>query len=745
MLTLEIFKKPTIFKKLLIWFLMISLLPISIFGYVTFKTSERKIKEETLKSLMAITESKEVLFNKIIQGQEREIRELAFTPTIIEISEKYHVAFHVGGFDSQEYISLERKHRKYFTNFVNKFGYHDLLLADIDGNVFFTVKKGNDLGSNLYTGPYKDTELAKIFEHVMKSEKTGKSKFTYYAPSNMHVTFISTPIFNEEDNVIGAVTLRLAHEEIYKEVQNYKGLGQTGEIVIASREGNEAVFIAPLRHDPEAAFNRRVVLGSKKALPIQRAVQGEYGSGLSVDYRNKKILAVWRYLPYLKWGLVLKMDSDEAYKHIYSFRYWTFFIGLITLLVVSLIALRISRSISKPINALHKGSEIIGSGNLDYKVGTDAIDEIGELSRSFDEMTLKLKKSRKMLKDEIKEHKKLEIALRISEEQFRGAFETSAIGIAMVSPEGRWLRVNPALCNIVGYSEQELLSLTFQDITYPEDLKADLEYVKKMLAGEIRYYHMEKRYIHKQGHIIWILLSVSLVRDESGKPLHFVSQIQDITDRKRAELQIKKSLEEKDVLLKEIHHRVKNNMTVIYSLLKLQAKHIKDEQDREMFNESMSRIKSMALIHEKLYRSEDLAKIIFSEYIKDMIDSIFVSYRLSSRKVTLKKDIERITLGIDDAIPCGLIVNELLSNSLKYAFPEGRDGEIRVILRTNNKDKIELMIGDNGIGMPEGLDFRKPDSLGLNLVNALVRQLEGNIELCREKGTEFQITFGRRE
>ncbi|MCP4297437.1 MAG: PAS domain S-box protein, partial [Proteobacteria bacterium] len=230
---------------------------------------------------------------------------------------------------------------------------------------------------------------------------------------------------------------------------------------------------------------------------------------------------------------------------------------------------------------------------------------------------------------DITEQKKTENALRISEEQFRGAFETAAIGIALVSPEGHWLRVNRALCEIVGYPEPELLTLTFQEITYPDDLEADLNYVNQMLAGEIPYYHMEKRYIHKKGHIIWILLSVSLVRNENGEPLHFISQIQDITDRKNAEVQTRKSLKEKEVLLQEIHHRVKNNMTVIYSLLELQAGKVRDERYREMFNESMNRIKTMALIHEKLYRSQDLTKILFSDYIRDMVDDIYVSYGTS--------------------------------------------------------------------------------------------------------------------
>jgi two-component sensor histidine kinase len=227
------------------------------------------------------------------------------------------------------------------------------------------------------------------------------------------------------------------------------------------------------------------------------------------------------------------------------------------------------------------------------------------------------------------------------------------------------------------------------------------------------------------------------------KPYMF-AVLRDITERREAEEQVRKSLHEKELLVKEVHHRVKNNLTVIHSLLKLQSRYVEEERYREMFNDSMGRIKSMATIHEKLYRSEDLAKINFSDYISDMTDSLYRSYELSPGKVTLKKDVEKVTLGIDASIPCGLIVNELISNALKYAFPEDRKGEIKLSLRMKGRDEIELTVSDNGVGIPEGLDYRKTDTLGLNLVRDLVGQLGGIMELNREKGTEFQITFRKR-
>jgi len=216
---------------------------------------------------------------------------------------------------------------------------------------------------------------------------------------------------------------------------------------------------------------------------------------------------------------------------------------------------------------------------------------------------------------------------------------------------------------------------------------------------------------------------------------------QELAERKRAEEQIKASLREKELLLKEIHHRVKNNLQVISSLLYLQSKNVSDEQTFQMFRESQSRVRSMALVHESLYQSKDLARIDFAEYIRNLAAYIFRSYGADSKTVNLEVDAEGVFLGIDVAVPWALITNELISNSLKHAFPNGRGGEIRVRLRTEDDRGLVLTVCDDGVGFPDGLDFRDTKSLGLQLVNTLVDQLEGTIEIDGSEGTEFTITI----
>ncbi|HEY9296076.1 MAG TPA: histidine kinase dimerization/phosphoacceptor domain -containing protein, partial [Phormidium sp.] len=218
----------------------------------------------------------------------------------------------------------------------------------------------------------------------------------------------------------------------------------------------------------------------------------------------------------------------------------------------------------------------------------------------------------------------------------------------------------------------------------------------------------------------------------------------ELNERKRTEEQLKTSLKEKEVLLKEIHHRVKNNLQVISSVLRLQTDYIKDEKVLELFKDSQNRIRSMALIHEKLYQSSNLLKINFDEYIRDLGNTLLSSYAASSQAVTLNTEAEEVWLNIDTAIPCGLIINELVSNSLKHAFPSNtRENELWVGLRHTSEDQFVLTVRDNGIGFPKDIDFRNTESLGLELVCVFTEQLDGEIELVQEStiGTTFTITF----
>jgi PAS domain S-box-containing protein len=354
---------------------------------------------------------------------------------------------------------------------------------------------------------------------------------------------------------------------------------------------------------------------------------------------------------------------------------------------------------------------------------------------------------------ELGERQRAEAALRESEERYRLHFENVSDVVYSIDREFRLLSVSPSVARHLGYTPQELVGRPIQELglVAPDCLEAAFRDTLRVLEGE----HVESAvytFVARDGRrLIGEVSGAPLLRD--GQVIASVSVARDITQRVRAEEQIKASLHEKEVLLKEIHHRVKNNLQVISSLLSLQSYGIQDASALEMFRESQNRVRSMALIHERLYRSDDLARIDFAEYVRNLATFLVGSYRASARPITLTVAAQGVYLEIDSAVPCGLIINELVSNALKHAFPpngdrshdEGRpsrqDSEIRVELHYDGDQQLTLVVADNGVGFPEALDFRNTASLGLQLVNTLVNQLNGRLELDRTGGTRFKITF----
>ncbi len=299
----------------------------------------------------------------------------------------------------------------------------------------------------------------------------------------------------------------------------------------------------------------------------------------------------------------------------------------------------------------------------------------------------------------------------------------------LVRMDGLVLLANQSAQALLGYSEPELTGQPFQIIFAEKDWRK----IQKVTVLESGITNQEMSLVAKNGKIIPVLASISVIQDKNENNLGILCVCSDLTDHKQAE-----EARRKEVLLKEIHHRVKNNMQIISSLLSLQSRYIEDDKYKEMFKESRNRIRSMALIHEKLYQSQNLENINVCEYITDLVEGLVRSY--SDQDITLRIEADDIYLGVDSTVPCGLIINELVSNALKHAFPD-KKGEIRVGFH-ENEGVITLKIADNGIGIPDTIDFKNTETLGLRLVTILTEdQLEGEINLTRGKGTEFCITF----
>ncbi|OGC07047.1 hypothetical protein A2V82_05750 [candidate division KSB1 bacterium RBG_16_48_16] len=340
---------------------------------------------------------------------------------------------------------------------------------------------------------------------------------------------------------------------------------------------------------------------------------------------------------------------------------------------------------------------------------------------------------------DITEHKRAEQALQESEERFRSLYENSTIGLYRTTPDGWILTANPTAVKMLGYdSFDELAKRNLEKSGY-EPSYSRSEFMQRLEKDGI-VSGLESAWLKRDGTTIFIRESSRAIRDENGKVIYYDGTFEDITDRKKAEEQSQKDLKEKEVMLKEIHHRVKNNLQIISSLLSLQASKLQDEQALAAFEESKNRIYTMALIHEQLYRSFNFSNIQMKDYVQTLTRELIRAYRVFGR-IEITAKVDNTSLGIDKAIPCGLILNELITNSIKYAFPEGSPGRINVSLKTLKDSTHEIKVRDNGVGLSKYIDFENLESLGLHLVKVLTEQLDGTVEMSCDKGMTFLIHF----
>lgn len=338
---------------------------------------------------------------------------------------------------------------------------------------------------------------------------------------------------------------------------------------------------------------------------------------------------------------------------------------------------------------------------------------------------------------DIRDRKKAEEALKNSEMKYRNIFENVQDIFYQTDSNGIIIEISPSIERYAGYRPEELIGKSVEMVyVHPEDSK-DL---RKEIAekGEVVDYELKLK--TKNDEVKYVSTNAHFLLDSNKNRIGVEGSLRDISERKNIEIQIHNSLIEKEMLLKEIHHRVKNNLTIISSLLNLQSRYITDKESREIFKQSQNRAKSMALIHEKLYQSTDLKKIDFGDYIQSLSSDLFHTNVVNPNLITLKLNVEEIFLDINTAIPLGLIVNELITNSLKHAFPTDMTGEININFHSKD-NQYEFIMKDNGIGFPENINFANTDSLGLQIINSLTKQIDGNIELDQSNGTEFKITF----
>ena len=329
--------------------------------------------------------------------------------------------------------------------------------------------------------------------------------------------------------------------------------------------------------------------------------------------------------------------------------------------------------------------------------------------------------------------------------KFQKLLEALPDAIVITDADGRIMLVNRQAEKTFGYDQNDLLGHPVE-ILLPERFREMHvgHRTSYFSAPRVRPMGASRGLIGRRRDGTEFPVEISLGPMETKEGLLVAATIHDITERKQTEETIKASLKEKEVLLREVYHRVKNNLQVIASLLSLQASSLKDPQAATMFRESQNRVKAMALVHEKLYQSHDLANVDFNTYIQSLVTSLLRSYGVLANAIAVHISVENVSLSLDTAVPCGLLINELVSNALKHAFPrldrsKGKKGDLTIRLRSAGQDTFELTVRDNGVGMPPEVDVAHPETFGLKLIATLAKQLRGTLECRRNGGTEMRI------
>ncbi len=609
--------------------------------------------------------------------------------------------------------------------------YETIAILDRTGQFILTVSAHGPVtldhlaGSTLFSRAFK---LGEEFIGPVEVDPAG----------GIPVLNMAVPIRNRQDKVDGVLMARI-NLNFLQYIVSEIDVGETGYAYIID---NRNFLIAQKRDSLETfkltdistdVFIKNLTLGTPEPFATYRGLRGDDVLGAFAPVRS------------VFWNVVVELPKTEAYGPI---RKMMLVMGLSLILATGVavgFGILFSRQIVVPLQYLTDAANRISTGNFSTRVRLSSRNELGILATAFNHMVTQVQDLIERLEQRFNELKNTQTALRESETRYRAIVEGNPDLICRFLPDMTLTFVNEAYCRYFGKTRDELLGNSFLLLIPEEAHDTVREHVHGLIESkqDISYEH---KVITPRGEIRWQHWTDRPILDESGKVVEFQSIGRDTTESKHVREQIKASLAEKELLLKEVYHRVKNNLQVICSLLYFQAKNVNDVQTRQLLQESESRVKAMALVHEKLYQSDDLTRIDYGGYINTLVNHLQRTYGQSAATITIRLEIADITLGIDTGVPCGLIINELVSNCFKHAFPPGtivagKQGEIRINMICEEAGEYILTISDNGIGFPNGFDIDCTESLGMQIVSTLVEQLNGNVHHYRGTETVMQVRF----
>jgi PAS domain S-box-containing protein len=665
---------------------------------------------------------------------------------------------------SPEFLSAKRMLDSQLQEIQLVQGLTDIMLVNPEGQVIYSSNIKHQ--ATEFLKPLPDPEQKAFHEGIKKV-----SFVDFYSSEDDENSFsllVTAPLYDFDNVFIGVIAFEVPMAPIYELTRDVTGLGDTGETLLGKRVGNEVVFVSPPRHNAGTFIKKRTLLGDKTTIGMQKATQGMNGSGAFIDYRGEPVIGAWRYVPSLDWGLVSKIDIKEAYVDLYKLRNLMIVVLIIILILSGVMALSIAKSISKPIKKLSEGAEIIGSGNLDYKVGTGARDEIGQLSRSFDKMTQDLKgvtASRDELDKEISERKKVEKALYLTQFSVDHAAEV----IFLIRPDAYFHYVNEEACRLLGYTQKEFLSLAVYDIDpnfRKEVWPKHWENIKKYSSLSFETVHRKK-----DGRTIPVEVVVNYIK--SGDLEYNCAWVRDISERQRSEKALKKAHDELElrvvertaeliktqkeldqkrrlsdigVLAATVAHELRNPLAAIH----LAAANIKKKAANPLLEKHIATIEkkvteSDQIISNLLFYSRikppDLKETDINEIIEECATLAYHQYKKDTASMDIQTEaLKEVLIKVDP-----LQIKEVFSNLINNAFDalSEKGGRIEVKARTE-ENFLHITIKDTGVGISESdLDSifdpffttkAKGTGLGLTVSKQIIQLHNGSINITSQIG-----------
>jgi diguanylate cyclase (GGDEF)-like protein/PAS domain S-box-containing protein len=598
-------------NEILFWFLILALLPLFLLTTLNYHYQKSQYEKIAQDKLQLILNQKIKNIENHLNTVSKEIHILSQTPNV-----KDALMLYAQYFEKKVTTNTLPLYEEYFKQIINENGFYDLFLINPQGDIVYSVKKENDLFSNLKKGKYSKSNLSDVFESSISLLEMAISDFEFYAPSNEDAAFISVPVYGK-DRILGVIAIQIDNDKVVEIFNDRNGLGESGEFYAAKvDEHGNIIATTPLHNRPKAHIEKFQFLINHE-LPIYRAVNGDKDKGMLQDYRDKEVIATWAYIPTLRWGVVVKMELKEILKPIENLRFYSIVILFFVVLGIIVAIFTAIRHIVEPIEKLNTDVQNFARGYAVEGENIDVDNEIGELYRNFNDMALSLKASQDTIQKYANELEKkvqqrtveLESAkndLEISHQEMERFMEIIDQNVitSTTDLDGNITKVSQAFCNITGYSKEELIGKRHNIIRHPDmDRECYKEIWKHISSGKV--WSGEIKNQKRDGTHYWVSATISPIFDEEGNIKEYTSIRQDITDKKRVEeLSIRDQLTKlynRHKLEEVLAQEAKN-----FSLILLDIDYFKEVNDTHGHDVGDETLKTFAKILHNSVRHSDI-------------------------------------------------------------------------------------------------------------------------------------------